>query len=1751
MRCSVPSACLLVCLSCLAPPLALTASAAADRPAPYVWVEAETTATINFDGHWTGSDRAHLLSGGKLLAAVFKGDAIRKMPQEGFVLTYELAVPETGRYDGWFRVGMEGIRAPFEWRIGEGPWHAGPADRYTTNVMELARYNEIAWLHVGSIDLEAGKATLTVRYTKTQPGRSDLWIMLDCVAFVQAKAGWRPDGPLKPGERYDGEADRAARRKVHPLPAPGKAGERSRVELTGPWQVARWDDDRMDARAHDPETALPELERLQWRGVEVPARQWSIDGLNLAHRTIYRTRVRVPKALAGRGFTLHFSGTNWLASVFVNGELAGTHKGVWIPWDLDVSRHVRPGEVNEIAVAIKGPWYAIDTKHYRGGTTLMAQRNRPIGNLKGVQWLAPIYPSSKGDGNGAEYGLVNPVTLIAAGGAYTEDVFVQPRGKGTRPDGLGVDVTVRNTARSSRTLEVACQAVHDRTGKVEKDLGRFGLTVPAGAAVTHQADFDAWRDPKLWWPEPKPHLYRLRTTIREGGKVVDVHEQLFGFRWITTRDRGMYLNGRRFNTWNWVNVSGRPDTAEQWLAAFRGEGNRFTRFSQNRKTRAFLPTREQRLAFYDRNGIPGRLCSMIDGMFISFHLGEKRVSTVTGKPFMVENKPLWEGWRRHIAQLTRAYRNHPSVLVYQVENELIYINGMNRAYPQDAMEDLMGDVIGAGRANDPTRPYTVGGAGDLNCRCEINAPHYPLGELDWYPENAYTLEKIKDKLRMYPPFYHNKPWTVGESLFANHLKLGTVALGDEAFRSAEDAARGKCRFLRDVYEGYRYGGAAGFYPWDNLSRFEDGRKVFSALAVIPRKRTHRLYGGRSNVLRVKVMNDTLRTEPVLFEWAYATGAEPLAKGREEIRIEPGCGEERLLKIDPPAVKRRLDGVLTVKVTQPGAEQTLPYEDTWPVPVLPAVTALNAQGAVLLLDPSGKVAAFLKAAGRPFTALRDLSEADGKAGLLIVGPDALSPKDAFGRGLLKFAARGGQVIVLEQDNPVGGANLPAPLHATPRYGGYAHPQALGTPVFRDLGKTDLIDWAGDHPTYKGAYEKPDRGGRSLAQCGAMLEQSVLVEAPAGKGVLVLCQLRVGAKLGEDPAADVLLRNLIEHYADHRPATGVAAVYAPRSPRLLEALARIGVSTAKVASVSAALDAEKYRAAVIGADRQALQALVEAGDRAAAFQQAGGWIVLNGLTPDGMAAFNRLVGREHLIRPFRMERVTLERPDHPLAATLGNRDLTMYSPEHLQHSKDWISRNVYTYVVDAHADAAPFTQPPGAPEDIQVYEPTRDDHDPYNFVNDMLISDHWRYIQQVWIGESDKSKSLTFRFRRPETLAKVLVSNVATYSTIKDLAVVFDGDEKNAVRVVLPDADEPTEIALNPPRRVAKSVTLRVESWRPHRPREGGFLVGIDNVEFLRAEAPGRVCLDNVGGLVAYPKGAGGVFLMQTKFMADEPRPVNASKKLTILSTVLTNMGIGSGASVVAVPGVNVQYEPVSLLDHCTQYLSNRTQGPGWFGLGAQDMSLLPTGRRRLKDDVVYHVVDYATAPVPDCIVLGVRGAPKGLPAKVEGIDVGKTADLLFFLHTALVHRPITPDERKRIGAARRPFEPPVVLRYVLHYSDGRSVTLPAILDQHVAHWLRTDPSPLPRAQVAATARVPGLDRLEENELRRRLFSSHPAFRDLPLPKAGDVRAVVYGMQVRNPRPEVAIERIDVLPGADAGRARAVGAVLGITLGRVRR
>lgn len=1647
----------------------------------YQWIEAETPLRANIDAGGTVGGTPGLLSGGKWVTRAAVGG--EPWPEGGVQLAYALEAPKPGTYAVWARIGFEWARSPFRWRLGGDAWQTVAPTVATTNVNRLATWTEAGWLKLTESAFSSSPVEL--EFNVTEPNGDRRLFALDCIALTPPT--WTPDGVLQPGQKYDAPIDRLAERTVFPLPE-SPAGQTSVVDLRGAWRVARWEDPNPDAAPDQPDTELPKS-GLTWRGIQVPGPAAQRDDLVFGHRLVYQANVDVPKSLAGRSFRMTFDATNWVVSVFVNGKRVGWRRSVLVPWELDVTEGVQPGKVNAFTVVVKGPWYAFDTS--RGGTILQ-QRNLPNEQpfINYTRWIAPIYPSTKGEGDATQMGLIHSVRLEARGGVYVADAYAKPSVANGR---LDADLTLRNPGRRARRVQLRVEAVDRKTGDLAKLIAdKVKVEVPAGGETVTVVGAP-WTDPKLWWPERDPAMYLLRTTTYEGGKPVDVDDTPFGFAEVTTDGIKLRINGVARNFWNWVAVSGNNTTPEEWLAAYERENNRFHRFSFDSETRVFAPSRVAQLDFMDRNGVPGRLSTCIDGMAITFELN---------------NPKVWEGLSEHLSQVVRAYRNHPSVIVYSIENELLYINAQNLGYDMDKMEANVLAMVNEARKFDSRKPYMVDGGGALKSNAlPIDCPHYPEARSDHYPDAAYTFSAYADHSSRWP-WDRKRPMIIGESFFyAGALEDLAWIGGDRVFRGRDEANLAASKYTRLLVEGYRWQGVAGICPWVALDRIPGAELSFSDVLTVPRKRAYRLAAGQDNQIETRVFNDTLSAEPLTLAWTLSSGGQTLAAGSQTETIEPGFGKDVTLTLRPVIQGERADAVLRLETRQLGGKGSV---NELPVSVLARPKPLDL--AALVYDPAGVVDAPLARVGVRATRVDSL-DALPDGGLLVVAHDSLTAEQAYGYDLLGFASRGGRVVVLEQSNPLAGSAWPAPVRSTNRMGGFAFAQAQGIELFRNLAPGDLEDWAGDHPTYKAAWTKPSGGVTSLIECGDKLGESALLEAQVGQGVILATQMRVGAKASTEPAAAHLLRNMIATALAFEPVGGRLATLSGE-PKMAERLAPTALSQEVVPDLDAALRPGQSKVVLLEASPMNLSALDQRRDKVNAFTDAGGWVMLHGLTREGLEAFNRLVGYDHLLRPFRMERVTLDHPDSALAATIGNRDVALYGTQEIMFGDYFVSDRTYSHVVSL-ADAAPFAQMPDGPADPDAYTPTYSDNDPYNYVNGMLNSDSWRYIRQIGVDESGRGPDLRFMLRRPETVERIELWNNANYMTIEAMDILFDGDEATKVRVVLPPNGNRTPVELDPPRSVTGSITLRPVSARgkPVVNPDGSVtrLVGLDNVRIL-VRRPVPLALDNVGGLVAYPRGKGGLFLNQLDFEREDPNPRNQAKKLRLLSTLLRNMGVGVASSRVAIPGQNLVFQPVEFTRWANRRLKSAQNDQALFG---DDMPLahLAIGRQTL-GEVEYLINDYVNAPVNSAIVLGGADGPvKDQPSEVRGVELNAKADVLYFLHTAQIHWNPNWDNPN-----------PELWRYQVVYADGQSVEVPVRQGLAVGPYRSREPKSLPEASVAWSVPMPGWG-------------------------ADADRPVLYSMPWTNPRPDVTIQSLNLIKSGEPGRS--TPALIALTLARFAR
>ncbi len=783
------------------------------------------------------------------------------------------------------------------------------------------------------------------------------------------------------------------------------------------------------------------------------------------------------------------------------------------------------------------------------------------------------------------------------------------------------------------------------------------------------------------------------------------------------------------------------------------------------------------------------------------------------------------------------------------------------------------------------------------------------------------------------------------------------------------------------------------------------------------------FGSAENVVRTfGVFNDTHHPDPITFTRVLTLDGKEVYRKTSTHNVTPGTAEKFDETIPMPKTDTRLEGELLLTLSANGQEV---FRDTKAVSVLPSAKVTDG-AKVAVYDPNGILKPFLGRLG--VTAIETNSlEKLPEVKVLLVGPDALNEADSTSTSLAAFASRGNTVIVLDQSHPLKYQALPAEMEPAQRTHrgsfGMEVPVANGKtafiedtshPALQGLQDKDFFTWPGDHWVYRNAYVKPTRGGKSLIQVGPRLVNSALVEVPVGKGVMYLCQLEMGRKLSESAVAQTVLANLVTCGRDYKQEIAhVSAVVADE--QLGKAMDAIGVEYSKSSDVLAAIGNADTQIAVVSATPANLKTLATHMDRLQAFWNRGGHILLHGLTPEGLADYNRIVGFDHVIRKAKRERVTFPPVRNPLTSGLTTGDIVMLSGQRIfgWTADEYVASDVFTYVVD-YDEVAPFSTSTFFGWD--------------NMTNGFVGSDGWPLIMDFGAPTDGTPYTFTITLPHEETVTEYIHDQSVNYNPTGQVTLLFDG--KDPVTFELTSDGDTVSCPIDPPRK-AKEITVQLSGYDfvPDKAKN----IGMDNL-WIKVQRPAWFTqavkpMLNIGAMLQYVKGeahTGGVILCNLNFQENEAVPVNKTKKRTILAAVLRNLKAPfAGKTIIA--GADLDYTPIDIHTKANSYKDER----GFFGDNRRTFKGLPQGRQRFAG-VDYEIYEMPTSPVPQVLILGGKGLPKDLPSQITEIPVGVKADALFFLHAARLDKRMNDRDRRE----QRQY---VLFKYVVHYAGGRPRT----------------------------------------------------------------------------------------------------------------
>jgi hypothetical protein len=359
-----------------------------------------------------------------------------------------------------------------------------------------------------------------------------------------------------------------------------------------------------------------------------------------------------------------------------------------------------------------------------------------------------------------------------------------------------------------------------------------------------------------------------------------------------------------------------------------------------------------------------------------------------------------------------------------------------------------------------------------------------------------------------------------------------------------------------------------------------------------------------------------------------------------------------------------------------------------------------------------------------------------------------------------------------------------------------------------------------------------------------------------------------------------------YAADDRAQPIRAVVDAGSRRA-KLLAATGLDATPAKDVATALDGPGV--AVIDATPANLKVLVAARDKVKAFTEAGGWIMLWGVTPDGLGDFNKLVGQHHLMRKFAVEEVDIPLIPDPMLDGVRRGDIFMETGQWStsppsQAPCAFRAGDAWSFVVDT-GDIAPFCTLP-EPDFWKKDKPVYDLPDwPRNMVNGLTYN--WRFGFALAIEEGNAPPlKWAVTLPREEVIVGFPITPWLAPSTI------------SKVRLTFADGGKPLDLDIKPvqtrqaftfPGRKTKSVTIEILDRVKGKRTD---VIGVLNFGILVArpvDYADRVQpLTNIGVLVRYPMGKGGILLNQLHVPEKEANPKNTAKKQRILKALLTNL-----------------------------------------------------------------------------------------------------------------------------------------------------------------------------------------------------------------------------------------------------------------------
>lgn len=382
--------------------------------------------------------------------------------------------------------------------------------------------------------------------------------------------------------------------------------------------------------------------------------------------TWYRKRLMIPASDGAQSVFLDIDGAMQYSLVWVNGEFVGGWPYGYSSYRLDLTHVVNAGEENVIAIRLATPTPA--NANWDSGSS----RWYPGAGIYRNVWLNTTSPVHVG-----HWGTFVTTPQVSSGEAS-----------------VNIDVTVDNDSDAEVWVSISTEiyeldATGQRGASPVASLAAAELSIPARSNAV-AATGGSIANPKLWGvpPSQTPNMYLAVTTLRQGNTAVDVYHTKFGVRSIQFDGEGFRLNGELLkmngvclhHDLGALGAATNTRARQRQLEIMQEMGGNAIRTAHN----PFEPE------FYDLADRMGFL--VMDEAFDVWDTGKAQL----------DHHAFFEDWyRQDLRALIRRDRNHPSVVMWSIGNEIPEQQEASGTARAQELTEIC-------HAEDPTRPTVSG-----------------------------------------------------------------------------------------------------------------------------------------------------------------------------------------------------------------------------------------------------------------------------------------------------------------------------------------------------------------------------------------------------------------------------------------------------------------------------------------------------------------------------------------------------------------------------------------------------------------------------------------------------------------------------------------------------------------------------------------------------------------------------------------------------------------------------------------------------------------------------------------------------------------------------------------------------------------------------------------------------------------------------------------------------------------------------------